>query len=391
MAIKKTVADTWEVDWWVPTGGGKYKRMQKTFDKHKDAVAFYESTRSKIRNKEYVPPSKHLVKDMCKRWLEMIEARAKIQYYLQLECHVNNYIVPAFGLRRMTDLSFEEIEKTGRRWAAEKKIQSAMVNKVFATFSRIYNWSKKFGVSFNPLEQVDRQKENKSLEDIEVEALQQLAGVDYDEGATDGHLRAVGPHEVYTADEVRKLFKNSEAGLEKVIHMFAVLCGPRHGEINALQWPNVDFDKSRVLISRSLTQLSKARGGPRLEKPKSKSSYRYVPLPPVLLSELKKWKLQCPPNEWDLVFVDDMGRPRTRKANLRLLKQAAARAGIRALNMHNLRHTFASQLLSSGRSIPEVSRLLGHADTAVTARVYAHWCGEDHSKSAEALEAAYFG
>jgi hypothetical protein len=77
MAIKKTVADTWEVDWWVPTGGGKYKRMQKTFDKHKDALAFYESTRTKVRNKEYVPPSKHLVKDMCKSWLEIMQAGSK--------------------------------------------------------------------------------------------------------------------------------------------------------------------------------------------------------------------------------------------------------------------------------------------------------------------------
>src|SRR5215510_524592 len=391
MAIKKTKAGTHEVDWWLPTGGGKYKRMQKTFTKRKDAVAFYESTRTKVRNKEYVPPSKHLVKDMCKSWLEMMQAGPKIQTYLQLERHINNYIVPAFGPRRMTDLTFEEIEKAGRRWAVEKKIQAAMVNKVFATLSRIYKWARKFGVSFNPVEQVDRHKENKSLEVIEAEALQQLAAVDDDEGTTDGHLRSVGPHEVYTAEEVRKLFKNSEAGQEKVVHMFAVLCGPRHGEINALQWPNVDFDKSRVLISRSLTQLNKARGGSRLEKPKSKSSYRYVPLPPVLLSELKKWKLQCPPNDLDLVFVDELGRPRTRKANLRLLKEAAVRAGIRPLNMHNLRHTFASQLLSSGRSIPEVSRLLGHADTAVTAQVYAHWCGTDHTESAGVLEAVYFG
>src|SRR5262245_28842799 len=161
MAIKKTKAGSHEVDWWVPTGGGKYKRMQKTFTKRKDAVAFYESTRTKVRNKEYVPPSKHLVKDMCKSWLEMMQDGPKIQTYLQLEGHVNNYIVSAFGTRRMTDLPFEEIENAGRRWAAEKKIQAKMVNKVFGTFSRVYRWARKFGVSFNPLEQVDRQKENK--------------------------------------------------------------------------------------------------------------------------------------------------------------------------------------------------------------------------------------
>ncbi len=387
MAIKKTVADTWEVDWWVPIGGGKYKRMQKTFDKHKDALAFYESTRTKVRNREYVAPSKHLVKDKCAEWLEIMKQRIKIQTYLQYERHVNNYIVPGFGERKMTDLSFRDIEKAGAKWAAEKSIEAATVNKIFATLSRIYKWARKFGVNFNPVEQVDRLKENTSLEAIEAEALQRLTQADDDSG-TDGHLRAVGPHEVYSADEVRKLFQHSQPGFEKALHMTAILCGPRHGEINALQWPNVDFDKARALICRSLTQL---KGRSILERPKSRSSYRYVPLPPALTSELKKWKLQCPPNELDLVFVDELGKARTRKSNGRLLQQAAARAGIRPLSFHNLRHTFASQLLSSGRSIPEVSKLMGHANTAITASVYAHWCGTDHSESAEILEAVYFG
>src|SRR5947207_584409 len=102
MAIKKTVANTWEIDWWVPVGGGKYKRMQKTFEKHKDALGFYESTRTKVRNREYVAPSKHLMKDIATGWLNTVKPRLKIQTYLQYERHLNNYIVPAFGLRKMT-------------------------------------------------------------------------------------------------------------------------------------------------------------------------------------------------------------------------------------------------------------------------------------------------
>ena len=41
-------------------------------------------------------------------------------------------------------------------------------------------------------------------------------------------------------------------------------------------------------------------------------------------------------------------------------------------HMHRLRHTYASMLILLGRKIPEVSRYLGHADIAVTMKVYAH-------------------
>ncbi|HEY8154186.1 MAG TPA: tyrosine-type recombinase/integrase [Myxococcota bacterium] len=44
---------------------------------------------------------------------------------------------------------------------------------------------------------------------------------------------------------------------------------------------------------------------------------------------------------------------------------------------HNLRDTYASQLLSAGMQLVYVSAQLGHADVAVTARHYARWCGDD--------------
>jgi integrase len=45
--------------------------------------------------------------------------------------------------------------------------------------------------------------------------------------------------------------------------------------------------------------------------------------------------------------------------------------------MKDLRDTFASQLLTSGVSLGYVSKQLGHADVAVTARHYARRAGGD--------------
>lgn len=55
----------------------------------------------------------------------------------------------------------------------------------------------------------------------------------------------------------------------------------------------------------------------------------------------------------------------------RPLKGALKRAGLRPIRFHDLRHSFASQLASGGRSLKEVQEVLGHESTAVTMR-YAH-------------------
>jgi len=55
--------------------------------------------------------------------------------------------------------------------------------------------------------------------------------------------------------------------------------------------------------------------------------------------------------------------------------------------MKDLRDTFASQLLTSGVSLGYVSKQLGHADVAVTARHYARWAGGDSYRAPMVVEA----
>jgi len=395
---ERTKAGTWEATLYYREDG-KYRKEQKTFDTKKAADAWLDENRTKVRKREYAPPAKYLVKDVCTMWLEKKQGEVKIQTYLDYKHDIYTYIVPSFGERRITDVEFQEIEKAGRRWAenwtgkeltddSEKPsepLQPQTVNGIFRTFGQIYKWARRFGIHHNPLLLVDRQKANKSLEAVEAEAVETFA--EASENGSDGHLRVIGPHEVYSAEEINQLIAASRPGLERALHMTAVMTGLRHGELDGLQWPRVEFEKCRIFVSRSLTQP----GGPALlECPKSKSAYRYLPLSPTLMKELKKWKLQCPPNEMDLVFVDGLGRPLNRKTNNVRLQNAAKRAKIRPLTMHNLRHTFASQHLMAGTSVLEVSKLMGHKDPGIILRVDAQFTEKDHSKSAAALEAAIF-
>jgi integrase len=316
-----------------------------------------------------------MVKEMAELYLKARQRRWKIQTYADEKGHIDRYIVPSLGNRRMTEVRFADIEQAGNEWG--KTLSAETVNKIYATLNRIYKFARKHGVKINPMLDVEKMRAEISPEELE-EAV--AAGADLGEEGTsgDGTLRAIGPDEVLSAAELGKLIEASEPGLERVKHMTAILTGLRHGELNGLRWSCVDLKRPRIFVNRSLTEL---KGGAILERPKTKAAYRYIKLPPELVSDLRKWKLQCPPSQHGYVFCDILGRPMNRKSNNRILKAAMERAKIRVLSMNNLRHSFASQHLISGTDTLEVSKLMGHSTPAVTLAVYARWCSRENSSS----------
>ena len=74
-----------------------------------------------------------------------------------------------------------------------------------------------------------------------------------------------------------------------------------------------------------------------------------------------------------LVFLRDDGKPWGHSHQARPLTEACRRARIKpAVSFHVLRHTHGSQLAMAGVPTPVIAKQLGHADTRVTERHYAH-------------------
>jgi integrase len=384
--IQKNQSGTFTVVWRDQSrdGEAKDKRSFKTFEKYGEAKAFEDKLRTSIREGTYQPPSTHTVKEMAELFVQARSRKWKIQTRNSEKGRIDRYLVPSLGNRKMTELRFAEIEQAGNEWA--KTLSGETVNKVYATLNRIYKFARKHGVKINPLDDVEKMHDGVSPEELEEAA---AAGADLGEEVnhSDGILRAIGADEVLAAAELGKLIEASRAGMELVRHMTAIFTGMRHGELNGLRWPCVDFKRSRIFVNRSLTEL---KGGSILERPKSKAAYRYIDIPQRLVSELRKWKLQCPPSQHGYVFCDILGRPLNRKSNNRILKAAMKRAGIRVLSMNNLRHTFASQLLLAGVPVLRVSYLMGHEDSGVTTAVYARWCHREDSNSGSVLDDRIF-
>lgn len=148
-----------------------------------------------------------------------------------------------------------------------------------------------------------------------------------------------------------------------VLFLLALRTGLRRGEIFALHWEDIDFKRAFLTVRYTVF-----RG--RLVPPKN-SKERVVPLTPRLLEALKARQAEMGKGA-NLVFPGADGEITTHQDHVdRPFKGALQKAQLRDMRFHDLRHSFASQLVTAGRNIKEVQELLGHQSIQMTMR-YAH-------------------
>lgn len=183
---------------------------------------------------------------------------------------------------------------------------------------------------------------------------------------------------VLTPAELRKLL-DAAADPWGVPIMFAAFTGARQAEVLGLKWSDIDWNRRTAEIRRQWR-----RGA--FYEPKTKSSRRTVELPDELVSALKRWRLRCPKSEHELAFPDREGAPINSSDLLRTgLHAALRRAGLRRVRFHDLRHSFASNLLGAGVDVVTVSKALGHANPHITFTVYAHAIPKERHGAGDAL------
>jgi integrase len=198
-------------------------------------------------------------------------------------------------------------------------------------------------------------------------------------------VQPLRPEEVLDPNEIRKVLENTDPGYYRTLFLTAYLTGMRSGEMFALRWSDIELkgidtetgkesSRGRIFVRRSLSwaRVKKDDGPvrPRFFSPKTKAGVRTLPIPTELAGALRRWKLQCPQSEHDLVFPMADGQPMHRSTALRYgLWPALSRAGLRRVNMHSLRHSFASATLVQERrdrvdrlakSLTTSSKNLGH-------------------------------
>jgi len=145
----------------------------------------------------------------------------------------------------------------------------------------------------------------------------------------------------------------------------------RRGELCGLWWSDIDWDAGTVTIRRNL-QYTPAKGI-YIAAPKN-GKVRTVDIGPEtlnLLRQLRTAQAQSCISQW--VFTQDGStEPMHPQSPTRYFKKFGDRYGVADFHPHKLRHSSASIAITNGADVVSVSERLGHSDTAVTLRMYAH-------------------
>ena len=96
--------------------------------------------------------------------------------------------------------------------------------------------------------------------------------------------------------------------------------------------------------------------------------------------------LQCPNGKMNLVFPDSNGNPMDADNMIhRFFKPMLVKAKIDSIRFHDLRHTYASLLISKNVPIKYIQSQLGHSSIQVTMDRYGHLMQEVHDLGVSAL------
>jgi integrase len=357
-------------------GNGKRKRRTVYGTTKKEVTDKLDEIKSAARVGNLPEVGRLTVGHLLDRWLESLKAKVSAATYEQKEIHARVHLKPRIGGVRLAKLNGMHIEGLAAElandgvgpWAARHAIDALDYALNYALRLKL--------IAANPCRSIDKPSPKRS-EFI-----------------------------VLTPEQARLLREISVGSPVSPLLVTALATACRQGELLALKWEDLDLTAGSLTVRRS---LSVTKDGMVVKEPKTASSRRTVTLPAfgidaliaLQAARLKAGLLSAP------VFCTRTGnhlhkknvlrafRAVVTKVNKRLTERRAKQAngtdsagpklipsGVR---FHDLRHTVASVLLSSGHSLRAVSQRLGHSNPALTLRVYAHCLPGDDGKLADGL------
>lgn len=373
----------WLVDYRDSAG----KRRAKQFPTKKAADAWAPQTAIEVRHGTHTHDRDSItVKEAGAKWLarcrrEGLE-QSTIAAYGQ---HLNLHIVPLIGAKRLNQLTAPAIEQF-RDDLLDSDRSRDMAKRVLGSLTALIKEAKRLGyVAQNVASGVTVKRKARETKPVVPPTKEQMRGIIQAAGAADAKP------------------------MEKPLVLVLLFAGLRASEVRALPWRNVDLAAGTITINQRADFKNVI--GP----PKSKSGFRTIPLPPMAVTALKRWKLQCAKSALDLVFPSDSGTP-IFHPNLtgRFLDPLLARAGMTRpklvdgepvldddkkpvmggmFTLHDFRHACASLWIEQRVPPKRVQTWMGHHSIQVTFDTYGHLFAalEEDAVIMAALEAGVMG
>ncbi len=357
MSVRKRVLASGETRWLVDYKDSQGKRRAQQFRTQREAKAFAAKATVEVAERTHIPKAEAVtIRTAVERYTKHLEGRvAAGELERRSLADVKSKLAHVTGENGLPevllpDASFGAVDSMRLRLIASG-MSGANAAKVVGALRTMLNWCVDSRLaSRNPL--AGRRAKRGSRDKVQVP--------------------------IPSQDAVSALLEAAD-GLSGCYGLYirtAALTGCRAGELRGLQWWHIDFEAATVTV----TQRAEQDGT--LGNPKTVSGHRTVPLPAGLLAKLKEAFLAAGRDGARFVFANRVGVPLDHDAfSGRHWRPMLKRIGLEGMRFHDLRHYYASALLNAGVPVTEVSRRLGHADPAVTLRVYSHALPEAASGS----------
>lgn len=284
--------------------------------------------------------------ECCDRWLLVNSTRLKPSTCAKYQANIKNHIKPYFGSGTVSDITAERIDAFTEELLREKNLSPKTVRDILVLLHSILLYTeRRTGRNIPNLEIIYPKKAKKQIRVLNEQEEKSLL--------------------LYLADGM---------DLYKFGIYTALRTGLRIGELCALRWRDISFDKRTISISYTAQRISSQMGpGGRktqvvLGTPKSDSSCRAIPLMPDMAALCRQF-YRDNPDAFILTGTNQCMEPRKLQ---RHLKTCMEKCNIPDVHFHTLRHTFATRCVEVGFDVKTLSEILGHANINITLNQYVH-------------------
>jgi len=356
MATVSKRRDRWVLDFYDNLGKRCWKTLPRGTTKAKEHLREIEE---QLAKGNYIPQKKiPTFSEVARDWVDSMKPDLRASTWSVYEGHTRNHF-EEFNLLKINQITTANIEKyiTGSQ---EAGMNISTLRKVLVTLGQIFAYAVRHGyLSYNPFADAKRPKAKK--------------------GESKKNIRILSP------EEIQAFLDALPSKKYHTMFKLAIMTGVRQGELIGLKWSDIDWDNRQIHIRRTFNNQD-------WYDPKTPTSERKIDLGPSMITNLKEWRLACPPNDLDLVFPNEALKPINNKNMLRRhFQPALKKAGIEKIRFHDLRHTYASLMIEQGQNIKYIQTQLGHSTPTVTLNVYAHLLNDTNQDAACRLENMVFG
>lgn len=303
--------------------------------------------------------------DWYEEWLFEVKAhslkpRSIADYKNVFDKHIKEYPIANMALAEITKMDvtkhFNALAKDGKSIQTIKKVKLRMS----AAFNSADDYIEKNPVTHATL---PRAKDNTRVYHRKMEI--------------------VNLDNVFSKEQQQKLIKAlGDDWYCDFLLFFIMGSGLRIGEALALNYNDIQdgtvrinkaVQRTPVIVDRKVTGYVR-----QTDTPKTENSIRTIPIPPVLVDGVNKRIAEIKAEDPDLftdnglLFPNEFGGYLNDRRVLRRLNALEIALKLPKVNVHGLRHSYATRLLEAGKPIQTISKLLGHANVELTQGIYAH-------------------